>query len=201
MAGMADLKTVKIGIIGLGYVGLPLAVEFGKQYPTIGLDIKQDRVDELLEGVDSTLEVSETEIADAKLLTFTSRPDDLADCNVYIVTVPTPIDKHNRPDLSYLQNSSKMVGAMLKTGDVVIYESTVFPGATEEFLCGLQSGTDKSRRQGTPRQQYTQGDLRVDPGNGGLRRCPLSQHHYSRNAPRQQPEGGRGVENYREHPA
>jgi len=129
---MSDLKSTRIGVIGLGYVGLPLAVEFGKQYPTIGLDIKQDRVDELLKGVDSTLEVTEAEIAEAKQLTFTSRPNDLADCNVYIVTVPTPIDKHNRPDLSYLQNSSKMVGAMLKTGDVVIYESTVFPGATEE---------------------------------------------------------------------
>jgi UDP-N-acetyl-D-galactosamine dehydrogenase len=129
---MRELNTSKIGIIGLGYVGLPLAVEFGKQYPTIGLDIKQDRVDELLKGVDSTLELSEAEIADARQLTFTSQPDALADCNVYIVTVPTPIDSHNRPDLSYLQNSSKMVGEMLKTGDVVIYESTVFPGATEE---------------------------------------------------------------------
>jgi len=129
---MPELSTAKIGIIGLGYVGLPLAVEFGKQYPTIGLDIKQERVDELLKGVDSTLEVTEAEIAEARQLTFTSRANDLADCNVYIVTVPTPIDKHNRPDLSYLQNSSKMVGAMLKTGDVVIYESTVFPGATEE---------------------------------------------------------------------
>ncbi len=129
---MPELSTAKIGIIGLGYVGLPLAVEFGKKYPTIGLDIKQERVDELLRGVDSTLEVTEAEIAEAKQLGFTSRPEDLADCNVYIVTVPTPIDKHNRPDLSYLQNSSKTVGAMLKTGDVVIYESTVFPGATEE---------------------------------------------------------------------
>ncbi|MGB5474350.1 MAG: nucleotide sugar dehydrogenase [Gammaproteobacteria bacterium] len=129
---MPELSTAKIGIIGLGYVGLPLAVEFGKQYPTIGLDIKQDRVDELLKGVDSTHEVTEAEIAEARQLTFSSQPDDLADCNVYIVTVPTPVDKHNRPDLSYLQNSSKMVGAMLKTGDVVIYESTVFPGATEE---------------------------------------------------------------------
>jgi UDP-N-acetyl-D-galactosamine dehydrogenase len=129
---MHELNTTKIGIIGLGYVGLPLAIEFGKQYPVIGLDIKQDRVDELRKGVDSTREVSEAEIAAASQLAFTSRPDDLADCNVYIVTVPTPVDSHNRPDLSYLQNSSKMVGALLKTGDVVIYESTVFPGATEE---------------------------------------------------------------------
>jgi UDP-N-acetyl-D-galactosamine dehydrogenase len=129
---MPELSTVKIGIIGLGYVGLPLAVEFGKHYPTVGLDIKQERVDELRTGVDTTLEVTEAEIAEAGQLTFTSRPEDLADCNVYIVTVPTPVDKQNRPDLSYLQNASKVVGAILKQGDVVIYESTVFPGATEE---------------------------------------------------------------------
>jgi UDP-N-acetyl-D-galactosamine dehydrogenase len=129
---MFALESSKIGIIGLGYVGLPLAVEFGKKYPTVGLDIKKERVDELRAGVDSTLEVAESELAEAEQLVFTSRPEDLADCNVYIVTVPTPVDKHNRPDLSYLQNASKMVGAMLKQGDLVIYESTVFPGATEE---------------------------------------------------------------------
>jgi UDP-N-acetyl-D-galactosamine dehydrogenase len=129
---MHDLDSTKIGIIGLGYVGLPLAVEFGKQYPTIGLDIKEDRVTELREGVDSTLEVSSAEIAEADQLVFTARPDDLANCNVYIVTVPTPIDAYNRPDLSYLRSSSETVGKMLKAGDIVIYESTVFPGATEE---------------------------------------------------------------------
>ena len=129
---MHDLSSTRIGIIGLGYVGLPLAVEFGKQYPTIGLDIKEDRVTELREGVDSTLEVTSAEIAEADQLVFTSRPDDLADCNIYIVTVPTPIDDFNRPDLSYLRGSSETVGKLLKAGDVVIYESTVFPGATEE---------------------------------------------------------------------
>jgi len=129
---MHDLSSTRIGIIGLGYVGLPLAVEFGKQYPTIGLDIKEDRVTELREGVDSTLEVTSAEIAEADQLVFTSRPDDLANCNIYIVTVPTPIDDFNRPDLSYLRGSSETVGKLLKAGDIVIYESTVFPGATEE---------------------------------------------------------------------
>ena len=129
---MRDLSETKIGIIGLGYVGLPLAVEFGKKIPTIGLDIKEGRVEELRRGVDSTLEVTEAEIAEAKQLEFTAKPEDLAACNVYIVTVPTPIDSHNQPDLSFLVNSSRMVGAMLKKDDVVIYESTVFPGATEE---------------------------------------------------------------------
>ncbi|HSG10723.1 MAG TPA: nucleotide sugar dehydrogenase [Gammaproteobacteria bacterium] len=129
---MYELGNTRIGIIGLGYVGLPLAVEFGKQYPTIGLDIKEDRVAELRQGVDSTLETTGAEIAAARQLEFTTRPEDLADCNVYIVTVPTPVDSHNRPDFSYLINSSKMVGQMLKKNDVVIYESTVFPGATEE---------------------------------------------------------------------
>jgi len=129
---MIEVSNARIGVVGLGYVGLPLAVEFGKQFPTIGLDIKEDRVVELRKGIDTTLEVSSKEIAEAAQLTFTSNPADLADCNTYIITVPTPIDAFNRPDLSYLQNSSKTVGEILKAGDVVIYESTVFPGATEE---------------------------------------------------------------------
>ena len=111
---MRDLGKTKIGIIGLGYVGLPLAVEFGKKIPTIGLDIKAERVEELRRGVDSTLEVTEAEIAAAGQLEFTAQPEDLAGCNVYIVTVPTPIDSHNQPDLSYLVNSSRMVGAMIR---------------------------------------------------------------------------------------
>ena len=129
---MLDLKTTKIGIIGLGYVGLPLAVEFGKQYPTIGLDLKEDRVQELVSGEDSTLEVTDNELAEATQLRFTSSPEGLADCNVFIVTVPTPIDNYKRPDLSYLESASETVGGRIKKGDVVIYESTVFPGATEE---------------------------------------------------------------------
>ena len=129
---MLDLKTTKIGIIGLGYVGLPLAVEFGKQYPTIGLDLKEVRVQELLSGEDSTLEVTGDELAEATQLGFTSSPEALADCNVFIVTVPTPIDNHKRPDLSFLERASETVGGLIKKGDVAIYESTVFPGATEE---------------------------------------------------------------------
>ena len=129
---MLDLKTTKIGIIGLGYVGLPLAVEFGKQYPTIGLDLKEDRVQELVSGEDSTLEVTDNELAEATQLRFTSSPEGLADCNVFIVTVPTPIDNYKRPDLSYLESASETVGGLIKKGDVVVYESTVFPGATEE---------------------------------------------------------------------
>ena len=121
-----------MGILGMGYVGLPLAVEFGKQYPTVGLDLKADRIRELLAGNDSTLEVTPGELAEAKQLHFTRDPGELAACNVFIVTVPTPIDRYNRPDLSYLEGASETVGRLLKAGDVVIYESTVFPGATEE---------------------------------------------------------------------
>ncbi|MDH3980273.1 MAG: Vi polysaccharide biosynthesis UDP-N-acetylglucosamine C-6 dehydrogenase TviB [Gammaproteobacteria bacterium] len=134
---MRELNTSKIGIIGLGYVGLPLAIEFGKQYPTAGLDIKQERIDELRAGTDSTLEVTSEELADSPQLSFTSKPDELADCNTYIVTVPTPIDDHKRPDLTLLQKASQAVGRLLGKGDVVIYESTVYPGATEEVCVPL----------------------------------------------------------------
>jgi UDP-N-acetyl-D-galactosamine dehydrogenase len=129
---MFDLSDTRIGIIGLGYVGLPLAIEFGKQYPTIGFDLKQERIDELGAGQDSTREVTPEELAQAERLEFTSNASDLADCNVYIVTVPTPIDAHKRPDFSFLKNASRTIGGMISAGDVVIYESTVYPGATEE---------------------------------------------------------------------
>ena len=129
---MPDLKSTKIGIIGLGYVGLPLAIEFGKQYPTTGLDIKRERIEELKAGHDSTREASGEELAAAKHLVFTCDPNDLAGCNTYIVTVPTPVDVHKRPDLSLLERASETVGRLLKQGDVVIFESTVYPGATEE---------------------------------------------------------------------
>ncbi|MGB5340249.1 MAG: nucleotide sugar dehydrogenase, partial [Gammaproteobacteria bacterium] len=139
---MLDLKTTKIGIIGLGYVGLPLAIEFGKQYSTIGFDIKESRIEELRLGRDSTREVDASELAGSGQLSFTSRLEDLADCNVYIVTVPTPIDDHKRPDLSLLENASRMIGAQLAAGDIVIYESTVYPGATEEVCVPLlESGS------------------------------------------------------------
>jgi UDP-N-acetyl-D-galactosamine dehydrogenase len=127
-----DLKNVKIGMIGLGYVGLPLAVEFGKKMTVIGLDINKNRIAELKAGKDSSLEVSAEELPLAKHLSYTSEPADLADCNVYIVTVPTPIDEFKRPDLSPLVGASTTIGKLLKKNDVVIYESTVYPGATEE---------------------------------------------------------------------
>ncbi|TLX45195.1 Vi polysaccharide biosynthesis protein VipA/TviB, partial [Pseudoalteromonas phenolica] len=127
-----DLKNAKIGVIGLGYVGLPLAVEFGKKYQTLGFDINQNRVTELLSGKDSTLEVSTEELKEASHLTYSHTVEDLKGCNIYIVTVPTPIDDNNAPDLTPLQKASEMLGEFVGKGDVVIYESTVYPGATEE---------------------------------------------------------------------
>jgi len=121
-----------IAIIGLGYVGLPLAVEFGKQYPTLGFDINTARLAELQQGHDSTLEVDDQELAEAKHLTYSSSLDDLKACNVFIVTVPTPINEHKQPDLTPLIKASETIGKVLKPGDIVIYESTVYPGATEE---------------------------------------------------------------------
>ena len=124
--------TQKIAVIGLGYVGLPLAVEFGKIRPVIGFDINQTRIDALREGRDGTLEVSGDELREATHLSFTTDPADLSEANIYIVTVPTPIDAHKRPDLTPLIKASETLGKILKRGDIVIYESTVYPGATEE---------------------------------------------------------------------
>ncbi len=121
-----------IAIIGLGYVGFPLAVEFGKIYPTLGFDIDASRIDELSKGVDRTQEVSAAQLAESKNLRFSSQVTDLSSCNTFIVTVPTPIDHFKKPDLSPLLKASEMIGKVLKKGDVVIYESTVYPGCTEE---------------------------------------------------------------------
>jgi UDP-N-acetyl-D-galactosamine dehydrogenase len=121
-----------IAVIGLGYVGLPLAVEFGKSRPVIGFDINAGRIDALRAGHDATLEVSKDELVTADQLTFTSDPADLAAASIYIVTVPTPIDAHKRPDLTPLLKASELIGGVLKRGDIVIFESTVYPGATEE---------------------------------------------------------------------
>ncbi len=129
---MKTLENTKIGIIGLGYVGLPLAVEFGKKYPTLGFDINQQRINELSQFIDHTLEVDTEELKAAGQLSFSCDKADLAQCNVYIVTVPTPIDEHRQPDLTPLIKASQTLGAVIKKGDVVIYESTVYPGATEE---------------------------------------------------------------------
>ncbi|MDC1157106.1 Vi polysaccharide biosynthesis UDP-N-acetylglucosamine C-6 dehydrogenase TviB [Alphaproteobacteria bacterium] len=123
---------LKIAIVGLGYVGLPLAVEFGMKRPVVGFDINQKRIDELNVGIDSTLETTKEELHDAKLLTYTTNPHDLKLANCFIVTVPTPIDAYKRPDLNPLVKASETVGKVLKKGDIIIYESTVYPGATEE---------------------------------------------------------------------
>lgn len=129
---MFDLKNLKIAIIGLGYVGLPLAVEFGKKLTTIGFDINAKRVEELKQGQDHTLEVAPEELKLATLLEYVNDLEQLKTCNFFIVTVPTPIDGVNRPDLTPLQKASETVGKVLKKGDIVVYESTVYPGATEE---------------------------------------------------------------------
>jgi nucleotide sugar dehydrogenase len=128
---MSDMDK-KIAVIGLGYVGLPLAVEFGKHRPVIGFDIKPDRIAELRAGRDQTREVSPEELAEARHLALTADPADLSAATIFIVTVPTPIDGHKRPDLTPLLKASETVGRTLKKGDIVIYESTVYPGATEE---------------------------------------------------------------------
>ncbi|MGY6560039.1 MAG: nucleotide sugar dehydrogenase [Nitritalea sp.] len=134
-----QLNQVKVGVIGLGYVGLPLAVAFAEKYPTIGLDINQKRIQELRAGRDTTLEVEDADLQQvllqapgAKGLFVSDAPQDLADCQVYVITVPTPTDKHNRPVLTPMIKASETVGKLLKKGDVVIYESTVYPGVTED---------------------------------------------------------------------
>jgi UDP-N-acetyl-D-galactosamine dehydrogenase len=132
MSALLDLSHIKIAIIGLGYVGLPLAVEFGKIRSVVGFDINLKRIDQLKEGHDLTQETEPEELQGAKYLSFSTNPDDLRACNCFIVTVPTPIDKYKRPDLGPLIKASETVGKVLKTGDIVIYESTVYPGCTEE---------------------------------------------------------------------
>ena len=129
---MLTLSNIKIGVIGLGYVGLPLAVEFGKKFDVVGFDINQSRISELQSGVDHTLEVSSDELKDSPRLSFSFDLQQLASCNFYIVTVPTPIDDYKQPDLTPLIKASQTIAKVLKKGDVVVYESTVYPGATEE---------------------------------------------------------------------
>lgn len=127
-----NLEKIKIAVIGQGYVGLPLAIEFGKKYPTIGYDINLHRIEELKKGIDLTNEASPEQLRSANLLTFSSELNNIKDCNIYVVTVPTPIDEFKTPNLNPLRDASKMIGTTLKKGDIVIYESTVYPGCTEE---------------------------------------------------------------------
>ena len=128
-----DINNLRIGIVGLGYVGLPLAVEFGKQYDTIGFDVKAERIAELEFGTDSTLEASAEELQSATNLSYTTDAAALDDCNFYVVTVPTPIGDNNQPLLTFLRSASVTLAGVINKGDVVVYESTVYPGATEEF--------------------------------------------------------------------
>ena len=130
-------KNERIGIIGLGYVGLPLAVEFGKHFLTVGFDIDCSRVSELKTGYDRTLELGKVQIESSAMLDFSTSETDLDQCNILIVTVPTPIDKANRPDLAAIESASKVVAKNLNVGDIVVYESTVYPGCTEEFCVPL----------------------------------------------------------------
>ena len=127
-----DLDNLKIAVIGLGYVGLPLAIAFGKKYDTCGFDIKKSRLDALRNGIDTTKESEPEQLRAATRLTFTADPEQIRDATVFIVTVPTPVDKYNRPDLTPLYRASETVGKVLKKGDIVIYESTVYPGCIEE---------------------------------------------------------------------
>jgi UDP-N-acetyl-D-glucosamine/UDP-N-acetyl-D-galactosamine dehydrogenase len=130
---LISVNDARIGVIGLGYVGLPLALEFGKRYPTVGFDINAARIAELESGQDSTREADSAELAAATNLEYSTDPQALLDCNVYIVTVPTPVGKGNRPLLKPLEGASKTVGGVISKGDVVVFESTVYPGCTEEY--------------------------------------------------------------------
>src|SRR5450631_4410190 len=132
-SGMFNLHKCRVGIVGLGYVGLPLAVEFAKHFDTVGFDVKPNRIRELKAGRDSTREASPQELRSASRLKFTTRLQDLKPCDVMVVTVPTPIDEFKRPELTPLIHASESIGKVLKKGDVVIYESTVYPGCTEEI--------------------------------------------------------------------
>lgn len=129
---MLDINNIKIAVIGLGYVGLPLAVEFGKHLPVVGFDINASRIEALCAGTDHTLEVSDEELTQASHLNYSSDIEALKDCNFFIVTVPTPIDDYKQPDLTPLIKASEAIGSLLKKDDIVVYESTVYPGATEE---------------------------------------------------------------------
>ena len=144
-----DVTNAKIAIIGLGYVGLPLAAEFGKKHTVVGFDINLSRIQELKKGEDSTLETTSQELKEAVNLIYTENPEDINDCTVFIVTVPTPIDDCNAPDLSALESACEIISRVINKGDIVIFESTVFPGATEDHCApiiergsGLKYGTE-----------------------------------------------------------
>ena len=191
MALNFELNQVKLGIVGLGYVGLPLAVEFGKHYPTIGYDISQSRIDELRPGRDSSLEVEPEELRAVQGLGYTDNAEDLAGCNVFIVTVPTPIDVHKAPDLRPLESASRTLGGVMQPGSIVIYESTVYPGATEEvcipiieqvsgltfnrdFFAGYSPERINPRRQGAPPADDQEGDIGLHPRGCRISSMPFT---------------------------
>ena len=138
-----SLKGINLGIVGLGYVGLPLAVEFGSKMEVIGYDTNKERIEELEKGEDRTLEVSSAVLRDASSLIFTNTLEDLSECNCFIITVPTPIDEENKPDFNPLLSATKAIGSILKVNDLVIYESTVYPGATEDICIPLLEENSK----------------------------------------------------------
>ncbi len=194
---MRSLEQAKIAVMGLGYVGLPLAVAFGKCLPTIGFDTNRRRIEELRRGRDGTLEVEPEELAGRERLRYTDDVRDLAGCNTFIVTVPTPIDEYKQPDLGPLERASRMLAGVLKAGDVAIYESTVYPGATEEvcvpilervsglrlnreFFVGYSPERINPGDKDPSPGRHRQGDLGLDAGVRGLRRRAVSLDHRRR---------------------
>ena len=141
MSSAFDLQRIRIGVVGLGYVGLPLAVELGKRYPTVGFDVNGHRIAELMAGKDSSLEVDPHQLQAAQRLTYADSPGGLSECNLFIATVPTPVNEHKQPDLQPLESASHTLGAVLKPNDIVVYESTVYPGATEEVCVPILEKT------------------------------------------------------------
>jgi UDP-N-acetyl-D-galactosamine dehydrogenase len=170
---MVDTSKARIAVIGLGYVGLPLAVEFGKRQDTLGFDISEARIAELQNGGgDHNREVTHEELERAEFLRLSASPQDLRDRDVFIVTVPTPIDEHKRPDFSPLIAASRTIGGVLKRGDVVIYESTVYPGATEEICVPELERTSGLRFNHDFAVGYS--PERINPGDLGTPLCPTS---------------------------
>jgi UDP-N-acetyl-D-galactosamine dehydrogenase len=160
---MKTKNKTKIAVVGLGYVGLPLAVAFAKHFATIGYDINSERVNELSCGKDSTLETTSEELREVKALKFTTELKAIADSNIYVITVPTPVDANNLPELAPLESASKAIGSILKKGDIVVYESTVFPGATEEYCAKIL----EQESQLTLNEDFTLGysPERINPGD------------------------------------
>src|SRR5579863_6871717 len=195
----------RIAVIGLGYVGLPLAVEFAKKYPVVGFDINKNRVNELMGGWDQTLEIEDadlkkvlTSVPGSKGLYCSHSITDIVSCNCYIVTVPTPTDKHNNPDLGPVYKASETVGTVLKKGDIVIYESTVYPGVTEEecapilekisglkfnvdFFCGYSPERINPGDKLHTVSKILKNNFRIHTGSCKKSRCTLQHGHSSRN--------------------